>query len=322
MALHPCRECGKQVSTEAATCPQCGVPEPTRDYTPPPPPVAPAEEIRPAARPDRGAGEGSEKSGSGMGRLIPAGIVLAFVLFAVVMISAHLSERSAGTVFGAASMNTEERSRRFDSLRALEILAQPGAVPDSTVQELERIIHGRAMDIQHDSLHRRAVSMALDSASAALEEKDNGVGNYIRAERFLSTLYMVQPLTEQQVSRRDALRTAANAERDRGEKAQRQADSDRQIASIRDTSICKVSEARARAILDRIPGSAIEVQRAAACERVRIGMTPDEVRAAWGRPRDINRSTYSFGVHEQWVYGEWGSSYVYFENGVVTATQT
>ena len=28
MALLPCRECGEQVSTEAATCPRCGIPSP------------------------------------------------------------------------------------------------------------------------------------------------------------------------------------------------------------------------------------------------------------------------------------------------------
>jgi hypothetical protein len=30
MALAPCRECGQQVSTEAATCPHCGVGRPAR----------------------------------------------------------------------------------------------------------------------------------------------------------------------------------------------------------------------------------------------------------------------------------------------------
>lgn len=29
MALKPCRECGTDVSTEAITCPRCGVPDPT-----------------------------------------------------------------------------------------------------------------------------------------------------------------------------------------------------------------------------------------------------------------------------------------------------
>ena len=33
MALKPCRECKKKVSTEAATCPSCGVPNPTQKKT-------------------------------------------------------------------------------------------------------------------------------------------------------------------------------------------------------------------------------------------------------------------------------------------------
>jgi len=31
MALKPCRECKKKVSTEAVTCPSCGVPDPTQE---------------------------------------------------------------------------------------------------------------------------------------------------------------------------------------------------------------------------------------------------------------------------------------------------
>jgi uncharacterized membrane protein YdbT with pleckstrin-like domain len=34
MALQNCRECGHRVSTEARTCPQCGVPDPTRVVVP------------------------------------------------------------------------------------------------------------------------------------------------------------------------------------------------------------------------------------------------------------------------------------------------
>ena len=30
MALKPCRECKKKVSTEATVCPSCGAPDPTR----------------------------------------------------------------------------------------------------------------------------------------------------------------------------------------------------------------------------------------------------------------------------------------------------
>lgn len=53
---------------------------------------------------------------------------------------------------------------------------------------------------------------------------------------------------------------------------------------------------------------------------VRIGMTAKQVRASnWGGPESINRSTGSYGTHEQWVYG--GGNYIYFENGVVSSIQ-
>lgn len=55
-------------------------------------------------------------------------------------------------------------------------------------------------------------------------------------------------------------------------------------------------------------------------EGVRIGMSHDEVIASsWGKPQSISRSTYSFGVHEQWVYG--GRNYLYFENGKLVSIQ-
>lgn len=56
-------------------------------------------------------------------------------------------------------------------------------------------------------------------------------------------------------------------------------------------------------------------------EGVVIGMTPEDVRASsWGKPNNINRSIYSHGVSEQWVYG--GGNYLYFRNGVLDAIQT
>jgi hypothetical protein len=58
---------------------------------------------------------------------------------------------------------------------------------------------------------------------------------------------------------------------------------------------------------------------AIAQRRVHLGMTADQARAAWGRPSDVNRTIGSWGVHEQWVYGY--SSYLYFEDGVLTSIQ-
>lgn len=53
---------------------------------------------------------------------------------------------------------------------------------------------------------------------------------------------------------------------------------------------------------------------------VAIGMTASQVRASnWGKPQTINRSSGSYGTHEQWVYGD--NNYVYLQNGVVTSIQ-
>lgn len=47
-------------------------------------------------------------------------------------------------------------------------------------------------------------------------------------------------------------------------------------------------------------------------------MTKEMCKEAWGEPYDINRSSGSWGTHEQWVYG---SSYLYFEGNKLTAIQ-
>ena len=52
--------------------------------------------------------------------------------------------------------------------------------------------------------------------------------------------------------------------------------------------------------------------------KVRIGMTKAMCEESWGTPDDINKSVGSWGTHEQWVYG---NSYLYFEDGKLTAIQ-
>lgn len=54
-------------------------------------------------------------------------------------------------------------------------------------------------------------------------------------------------------------------------------------------------------------------------KEVAIGMTMDMVRDSWGKPTDVNRTRYSWGTNEQWVYGL--GKYIYFENNKVTAIQ-
>lgn len=51
-----------------------------------------------------------------------------------------------------------------------------------------------------------------------------------------------------------------------------------------------------------------------------IGMTSYGVKnSKWGEPLRINKTTYSWGIREQWVYSN--GRYVYLENGLVVAIQ-
>ena len=40
-------------------------------------------------------------------------------------------------------------------------------------------------------------------------------------------------------------------------------------------------------------------------QRVRLGMTKEEVRASWGRPCDTSRHVSANGIIETWEYGWW-----------------
>jgi hypothetical protein len=52
---------------------------------------------------------------------------------------------------------------------------------------------------------------------------------------------------------------------------------------------------------------------------VHIGMTADEVVASsWGKPDNVNRTTYAWGVKEQWVYS---TGFLYLTNGRLEAIQ-
>lgn len=56
-------------------------------------------------------------------------------------------------------------------------------------------------------------------------------------------------------------------------------------------------------------------------EGVRIGMSKQDVLdSSWGKPTKINKSVYSWGTSEQWVYPN--NNYLYFENGKLTSIQT
>lgn len=54
---------------------------------------------------------------------------------------------------------------------------------------------------------------------------------------------------------------------------------------------------------------------------VRIGMTKQQARAAWGEPYKVNRTVTQYGTHEQWVYGISSYSFLYFDDDILTSIQ-
>ncbi len=54
--------------------------------------------------------------------------------------------------------------------------------------------------------------------------------------------------------------------------------------------------------------------------KAKIGMPACAAIGSWGRPERVNRSTYSFGVREQWVYGD--GNYLFFDDGKLSSVVT
>jgi hypothetical protein len=61
-----------------------------------------------------------------------------------------------------------------------------------------------------------------------------------------------------------------------------------------------------------------EIAEKIIAKKIWLGMSSAMALESWGNPSDINRSVGSWGVHEQWIYGD---TYLYFENGVLTSWQ-
>ena len=82
-----------------------------------------------------------------------------------------------------------------------------------------------------------------------------------------------------------------------------------------------IASDRRKWYVDRHPDLSSRTREAILKGIVHLQMTSEQVRASIGLPDDINRTVYSFGVHEQWVYGKYGDRYLYFEDGILTSWQ-
>lgn len=80
----------------------------------------------------------------------------------------------------------------------------------------------------------------------------------------------------------------------------------------------KVTAERTR--IDRIKAKKWppEISLAVIERKVLLGMTREQVESAWGKPQRNHRSVGSWGVHEQWVYGD---TRLFFEGDRLTSFQ-
>lgn len=53
-------------------------------------------------------------------------------------------------------------------------------------------------------------------------------------------------------------------------------------------------------------------------QKVKIGMTKEQIILSWGKPKEMNKDIYKSGTHEQWIYE---GQYLYLENGKLTSMQ-
>lgn len=82
-----------------------------------------------------------------------------------------------------------------------------------------------------------------------------------------------------------------------------------------------VLNAKGKRLRSKHPDWTIEECDTISKGEIYVGMTKEQVAAAWGKPYHINKTVNALGVSEQWVMRETGNNYVYFENGICTAFQ-
>ena len=239
--------------------------------------------------------------------------------FVLVFAIAGLSGR-AGTPVPTGNSLLPDASAAERATDSIAFTAISGRVATASRAELvlfDHFAHRWGFGAGHDSAaHAKATSARLDSAEAALR---GDAPSPSAADAMLSSTW--SPLSKEQEQRKKRIGERVQAAyRDESRRAAEREVSGRVDAIIAQAS-CKPSRAKVRRSLDRHPDWDASVLSAVVCGRVHIGMTREQAIAGWGRPRDINRTTASYGVHEQWVYGEYGSGYLYFEDGRLTTVQ-
>lgn len=151
------------------------------------------------------------------------------------------------------------------------------------------------------------------------------LGVIIVASNFMEEREKTQRL-EQMQERIKAAKAKADAIEAAKTPEQRQAEADAKVAAVEAEKLAKVEYERQLIENRKLLDEAAKADAAKECALSRkkgvvIGMTADFVKkcTSWGKPDSVNRTTNTYGVREQWVYGH--TSYLYFKDGVLTSIQ-
>ena len=95
------------------------------------------------------------------------------------------------------------------------------------------------------------------------------------------------------------------------------------LVSKEKTTRVTMGQRRRQEFVDRHQSISQRFKNAILNAKIILGMNREMVSASWGEPGDINKSVGSYGVHEQWIYGDYTTEryFLYFENGVLTSWQ-
>jgi hypothetical protein len=133
----------------------------------------------------------------------------------------------------------------------------------------------------------------------------------------------IGPLRNRLDQARDAVQMAAAEERHRkaeaaaAERQRKEAERQRKAEAEEAERQRKAEEQRRREIAAKSWPD--QIKKAVVERKIRIGMTNEQVTAAWGRPEKVNETIRATGRDEQWIYS--GSTYLYFSNGTLTTIQ-
>lgn len=184
-----------------------------------------------------------------------------------------------------------------------------------------QVVHYVFPRLDQSTLHRH---FKLTVAKPLWPERHKDVANLkVALVSFMAPKTFEEKLAERRLER-EAEMKAQQAKRD-AERAREEAESAEMKAKLdkllkdreeKEKRAAAASRKKREAAIARQPP---EIQALIRKRQIRIGMNREQVVLAWGRPSDINTTTFSRGTHEQWVYSM--KSYVYFEDGVVTTIQ-